>query len=480
MNKTDSDQKTKFNKVDALKIVVLGGVVSLVVGFVIIFAIIYNNNKQNQTYIKIQNNINEIFANELNVSDGTFSGYEYADNGIVVGASFDEGETVNHIIVDNYKDLENDDVRVKYGSMAGVVGIVSNILLGLVKVILGVITLSISIITDAINNITDSISSIVTIIGYKLSNRKADEDHPFGHQRIEFISGLIVAVLMLAIAVLLLKESITKIINPEELTINPVVIIIMGISILVKLWQCLFYRSVGKAIKSISLKATSRDSLNDSISTFCVLIGLIIYYFTKFIYIDGIIGVLLSIYVIYSSIGLIIEASGPLIGEIPEKEKIEEYKKEIKSYDGILGVHDMVCHMYGPTKLFMTAHAEVSSKVDVLISHDIIDNIEKDFRDKYNIDLTIHLDPIEDSDEFTNDLRFKVREKIKEIDNRFDIHDFRVVRGETHTNLIFDIEITYDSAYSKDALRVKVNEIIKEINPNYFGVIQIDQMYDRK
>ena len=382
------------------------------------------------------------------------------------------------LFIKDYLNTKDEMVRSKYGSMAGIIGIVSNLLLGLLKVIFGIITLSISIITDAINNITDSLSSIITTVGYKLSIKKADEDHPFGHQRIEFISGLIVAVLMFSIATILFKESIMKIIEPVELKLDYVTVIILGVSIIIKVWQSFFYKSVSKAIDSVSLKALSRDSLNDAISTLCVLIGALVFIIFD-TNVDGYVGLLLSCYVIYSSIKLIFEASSPLIGEIPDKDIILGYKKDIMSYEGILGVHDIVCHSYGPTKLFMTAHAEVDSRVPILISHEIIDNIEWDFREQKNIDLTIHLDPIDYNDEFTKDLRDEIRKKIKEIDARCDIHDFRVVRGENHTNVIFDCEIPVDFKYTKNEMKNIINDIVKGIDSSYYVVLQIDQLYDR-
>ncbi|MBR4237247.1 cation transporter [bacterium] len=382
------------------------------------------------------------------------------------------------LFIKDYLNTKDEMVRSKYGSMAGIIGIVSNLLLGLLKVVFGIITLSISIITDAINNITDSLSSIITTVGYKLSIKKADEDHPFGHQRIEFISGLIVAVLMFSIAAILFKESITKIIEPVELKLDYVTVIILGVSIIIKVWQSFFYRSVSKAIDSVSLKALSRDSLNDAISTLCVLIGALVFIIFD-TNVDGYVGLLLSCYVIYSSIKLIFEASSPLIGEIPDKDIILGYKKDIMSYEGILGVHDIVCHSYGPTKLFMTAHAEVDSRVPILISHEIIDNIERDFREQKNIDLTIHLDPIDYNDEFTKNLRNEIRKKIKDIDARCDIHDFRVVRGENHTNVIFDCEIPVDFKYTKNEMKNIINDIVKGIDSSYYVVLQIDQLYDR-
>lgn len=383
------------------------------------------------------------------------------------------------LFIKDYKNIENPEVRRKYGTMAGIVGIISNILLGIMKVIIGLFTFSISIIGDAINNITDSISSIVTSVSYKLAGKKADKEHPFGHERIEFISGLIISILMCVIGVLLLKESITKIITPTEIKIDYITLIIMGASILVKLWQALFYRNIGKKINSISISAISRDSLNDVISTTSVIIGIVIYLIFD-VNVDGIIGAIVSLYVIYSSITLIIESASPLIGKSASDEDIKKYKDMIVSYDGILGVHDMVVHSYGPTKTFITAHAEVKSDVPILISHEIIDNIERDFIEKLDIDLTIHLDPIDVSDPYTINLRNEVRQKVKELSSDLDIHDFRIVKGENHTNVLFDIDMPIDFNYTKNELRTKVIEIVKSIDNRFNPVIQIDQLYDRK
>lgn len=386
---------------------------------------------------------------------------------------------LSKLFIKDYKNTNDEKVRVKYGTMAGVVGIITNTFLGVTKVIVGLLTFSISIVGDAVNNITDSISSIVTSVGYKLSAKKADKDHPFGHQRIEFISGLIISVLMLAVGILLLKESITKIITPSEIKFDYVTLIIISLSILVKLWQSIFYKNISKEINSISLKATSKDSLNDVISTSSVVVGIIVYLIFN-INIDGYIGCIVSLYVIYSSISLIIESSSPLIGTAMSDEDIKKYKKEIMSYKGVLGVHDIVVHSYGPTKIFMTAHAEVSSNVPILISHDVIDNIEKDFLEKNNIDLTIHLDPIDVDDPYTNKLRERIRELVKGIDQSLDIHDFRIVKGETHTNIIFDIDMPIDYKDDKYTLKGQVEALVKKEDPKFNPVLGIDQMYDRK
>jgi len=381
------------------------------------------------------------------------------------------------MFIKNYQNTEDENIRVKYGTVSGAAGIITNSLLGVGKVLLGVLTGSISIASDAVNNLSDSISSIVTMVGYKLSLKKADSDHPFGHQRIEFISGLIIAVIMLSIGVILARESIEKIINPTVVNFSYVTLIILFSSLLIKLWQCFFYRKMGKCINSLSLKNTSKDSLNDVISTATVIIGIGVNLLFK-INLDGWFGIAVSLYVIYSSIMLIIESSSPLIGTVPSKDEINGYKKEIMSYKGVLGVHDIIVHSYGPTKKFMTAHAEVSSSVPISISHDIIDNIEKDFMEKKHIDLTIHLDPIDVDDPYTNHLRDEIRRKVKEINPTFDIHDFRIVKGDTHTNVLFDLQID-DFTVDKFIVKDKVEHLIKDISPKLIPKISVDQVYDR-
>lgn len=385
------------------------------------------------------------------------------------------------LFIKDYQNTSNPLVRSKYGTLSGIIGIISNLLLCSIKIIIGLLSGSISILADGINNLTDAGSSIITLIGFKLSSAPADEEHPFGHERIENITGLIISFLILIIGFTLGKESVTKLINNDTTSIiTTTTIIIMIISIIIKLWQSIFYKKMANAINSDALKASSKDSLNDSLSTFIVIIGLIIIKFTNFTLIDSILGIGLSIFIIISGIKMVIETINPLIGVMPTPEEINEISNKILSYDGIIGIHDLVVHKYGNCTTFVTAHAEVPADVDVVISHDIIDNIERDFRNELNIDLTIHMDPVDNKNPQTLELKSQVLSIIKGIDPDLSIHDFRVVYGDTHTNILFDIAMPIKFKCSPNELRNIVAQEIKNINETYFVIIQIDQLYNRK
>lgn len=385
------------------------------------------------------------------------------------------------LFIKDYQNTSNPLVRSKYGTLSGIIGIISNLLLCSIKIIIGLLSASISILADGINNLTDAGSSIITLIGFKLSSAPADEEHPFGHERIENITGLIISFLILIIGFTLGKESVTKLINNDTTSIiTTTTIIIMIISIIIKLWQSIFYKKMANAINSDALKASSKDSLNDSLSTFIVIIGLIIIKFTNFTLIDSILGIGLSIFIIISGIKMVIETINPLIGVMPTPEEINEISNKILSYDGIIGIHDLVVHKYGNCTTFVTAHAEVPADVDVVISHDIIDNIERDFRNELNIDLTIHMDPVDNKNPQTLELKSQVLSIIKGIDPDLSIHDFRVVYGDTHTNILFDIAMPIKFKCSPNELRNIVAQEIKNINETYFVIIQIDQLYNRK
>lgn len=385
------------------------------------------------------------------------------------------------LFIKNYKDTSDPKIRGKYGTLSGVVGIISNILLCSIKIFIGFISSSISIMADGINNLTDAGTSIITLIGFKLSSAPADEDHPFGHERIENITGLIISFLIIIIGFTLGKESITKLINGSSTSeISFVTIIVMGISIVIKLWQSIFYRKMAKAINSDALIASSKDSLNDSLSTTVVILGLIIIKLTNFTPIDSILGIGLAIFILISGIKMVIETINPLIGVMPTQEELDQISEKIVSYDGIIGIHDLVVHKYGNCTTFVTAHAEVPSDVDVVISHDIIDNIERDFREELNIDLTIHMDPVDNKNPMTKELKEKVINIVKSIDPILSIHDFRVVYGDTHTNLLFDVSMPINFSCSPKELRELISLEIKKLDGNYFAVIQIDQLYNRK
>lgn len=385
------------------------------------------------------------------------------------------------LFIKDYQNINNPIVRSKYGTLSGIVGIISNLILCSIKIIIGLISASISVLADGINNLTDAGSSIITLIGFKLSSAPADEDHPFGHERIENITGLIISFLILIIGFTLGKESLLKVINGNSTSeISFITIIIMIISIFIKLWQAIFYKKMAKTINSDALIASSKDSLNDALSTSIVIVGLLIIKFTNFILIDSILGIGLSIFILISGIKLVIETINPLIGTMPTKEEIDQISEKILSYDGIIGIHDLVVHKYGNCTTFVTAHAEVPSDVDIVVSHDIIDNIERDFRTDLNIDLTIHMDPVDNKNPKTLELKSKVNEVIKSIDEQLSIHDFRVVYGETHTNLLFDISMPVKFKCTPNELRNIVEYEIKNIDETYFVIIQIDQLYNRK
>ena len=381
------------------------------------------------------------------------------------------------LFIKNYKDTKNNLVRSAYGVLCAIIGIVSNLLICACKIVAGILSGAISITADGINNLTDGASSVVTLVGFKLANKPADKDHPFGHERIEYINGLIVSLIVLVIGVLLAKTSIEKIINPEMINLDYFLLasIVLGGSILVKIWQCYIYASTAKLIDSPALKASAKDSLSDILSSSVVLISLIVAKIWE-IKIDGYIGLLVALVIVYNAIKLIIETSSPLIGEAPNKDFVREVEAKILSYDGILGIHDLVIHSYGKGKTFITVHAEVDANVDVLISHDIVDNIEHDFLAD-NINLVIHMDPIRIDDPETNKLKAQIATILNDIDNKLTFHDFRVVHGPTHTNILFDIVVDNDYNKLDEELIEEVSKQVKEISETYNLIITIDRNY---
>ena len=383
------------------------------------------------------------------------------------------------LFVKNYQDKENPVVRAKYGVLAGVFGIITNLLVCSVKIIVGLLSASVSILADGINNLSDAGASIVTFIGFHLSSKPADEEHPFGHERYEYLSGMIVSIIILIIGGSLLIDSIKKIISPVEMQTGTYIYIILAISILFKFIQALFYKSLAKDIDSTTLKASSVDSLNDCISTAAVFVGLIIFDLTGFAYIDGIVGIIIAIFIIVAGVKLLKETMDPLLGEMPSKEDVDTIVNNITKYEGVLGIHDLVIHSYGPNKTFVTVHCEVDSKVDIMLSHDMVDNIEADFKKEFNIDLVIHMDPVDIHDEETQNLKKDIAGIIKKYDENLRFHDFRVVKGVTHTNVLFDLEMPI--TYNKTPLELKndIAQLIKEYNSFLNAVIVVDHFYNR-
>ena len=367
--------------------------------------------------------------------------------------------------------------RELFGRLAGAVGIICNLILSIMKLIIGTVTNSVSITADATNNISDAGSSIVTLVGFRLSGKPADKDHPYGHARIEYISSLIISFIILLIGCSIFKESVIKIFKPEESLFNIATVIILVASILVKLWLSVFNTYLGKQIDSKALEATAIDSRNDVITTTAVLIASVISHFTGF-NLDGYMGVIVSIFILISGINLVKETLNPLLGQPPTKEMFESIEKKILSYDNVLGVHDLMVHSYGPNTYFASAHIEMDAKIDVLVCHDIMDQIERDFKSDLNIHLVVHLDPtILDSPEI-NELKEMVTGIINEIDEELTFHDFRVVVGEENKNVLFDVVVPPEYKYSDEELEKMITKKITETsNGKIFTVLVVDHSY---
>ena len=374
-------------------------------------------------------------------------------------------------------DANSQKGRELYGRLAGAVGIICNLILSVFKLIIGTVSNSVSITADATNNISDAGSSIVTLVGFRLSGKPADKDHPYGHARIEYISSLIISFIILLIGCSIFKESVTKIFKPEESLFNIATVIVLIASILVKLWLAVFNKYLGKQIDSKALEATAIDSRNDVITTAAVLLASVISHFTGF-NLDGYMGVIVSVFIFISGINLVKETLDPLLGQPPTKEMYETIENKILSYNNVLGVHDLMVHSYGPNTYFASAHIEMDAKIDVLVCHDLMDQIERDFKKELSIHLVVHLDPtILDSPEI-NELKEMVAGIINEIDEDLTFHDFRVVVGEENKNVLFDVVVPPEYKYSDEELERIISEKIADVsNGKIFTVLVIDHSY---
>lgn len=377
-------------------------------------------------------------------------------------------------LVPGYGKKDEPQIREKSGRVAGAVGIVTNFLLFVIKLIAGFVSGSVAIMADAVNNLTDSGSSIVMLVGFKLAGKPADEKHPFGHARIEYLSGVIVSFIVLFLGLELGMTSVEKIITPQDAEFSTVALAILLVSILIKLWQCFFYRSVGKTIHSDTVFATSSDSRNDVIATSVVLLGALITRFTS-LNLDGFLGLAVAIFIVISGVKLIMETGNPLLGMAPDEKLVRTIYEKILSYDGIFGIHDLTVHNYGEGKCFASVHCEVPAERDILVSHDIIDNIERDFQRDLGIHLVIHLDPIVTEDERTNKLREQVRKLLRVVYPQASMHDFRVVWGVTHSNVVFDVAVPFSLKESDQQIRDRIDEAVKTLDPDYRTVLTIDR-----
>lgn len=379
------------------------------------------------------------------------------------------------LFVKDYQNTESEAVRVRYGTLSGLVGIAINIILSVSKMIFGAITKSISIIADGANNTFDAISSIINLVGFKISGKPADDEHPFGHGRIEYVSALTLSFFILIMGVELIKTSIDKFRNPETVIFSVPAAIVLIISILAKLWLAIFNRNVGKRINSVAVNAIVTDSLGDIAATTCSLIALISSKFTD-LPIDAVMGIVVALVIIYAGIDIIKGTIGPLLGEPPEKEIVDRLEKLVMSYDGVVGIHDLVLHCYGHSKIYGSLHAEVPADIDILHSHDTIDLIERQVKEQLGIEISIHMDPII-NDERTHELKSEVNRMVKEICPEASIHDFRIVDGPTHTNLIFDALLPRKSPLTEQEFKDLITSKIKELDKKYFTVINIDRSF---
>ena len=365
--------------------------------------------------------------------------------------------------------------REKQGSLAGAVGIGVNILLFVIKLMAGLLSGSVAIMADAVNNLTDSGSSIIMLVGFRLSAKPADREHPFGHARIEYLCGVIVSFIVLFLGIELGRTSFLKILSPEKAEFGPVALGVLIVSILIKLWLCLFYTRVGRRIDSQSLLATASDSRNDVISTLVVLLGALITRLTS-LDLDGFLGLLVAAFIIVSVVKLIMETADPLLGPAPKKELVQGIYEKIRSYEGIIGIHDLTVHSYGQGRTFASVHCEVPAEEDILISHDLIDNIERDFLEQEGIHLVIHLDPVITCDEKANALHEAVLTKVKELYPQSAIHDFRVVWGVTHSNVLFDVAVPFSVADSDQQVKERVSRAVESLDPTYRAVLAVDRV----
>lgn len=380
------------------------------------------------------------------------------------------------------KDKDNvtdSKVREQYGVLCGGYGIFLNIVLFVGKYIAGVISGSIAMTADAFNNLSDAGSSLISLLGFKLAGKKPDPNHPFGHGRIEYLAGLTVSALIVIMGYELVKDSFRKIVHPEDTSFSIVAIIILAASILVKFYMAFYSKRIGKKIDSATILAVSTDSLSDTISTFVVLASTLVAYFFN-LRLDGWCGLLVGVLIIIAGFKAAKETISPLLGEPPTPEFVAQIEEIVMSHEPIKGIHDLVVHDYGPGRVMITLHAEVPASGDICELHDVIDNAELDLQLNLGCHATIHMDPIELDDERVNDLRESVGEIIQGIPGLLNFHDFRVVFGTTHTNLIFDVVASYDLQKSDDEICALVNEKISELDDKYIAVITVDRDYTGK
>lgn len=375
--------------------------------------------------------------------------------------------------------VQDPQVRQRYGTLSGAVGIFLNLLLSAGKMIAGVLTGSIAITADAFNNLTDAGSSVVTLVGFRMAGKQADNDHPFGHGRIEYLSGLAVSVVILLVGLELAKSSVEKIIHPEPVEFSWLSAGILAAAICVKLWMTYFNRSLSRRIGSAAMAATATDSLSDAVATSAVLLSSLIGRFTG-VNIDAWAGILVAIFILRAGWGAAKDTLNPLLGQSPDPELVRDIERTVLAHPQVVGIHDMIIHDYGPGRSMMSLHAEVPAGADIMAVHDEIDAIERELKAKYRIDASIHMDPIVTGDETISRARQMVAGLVREVDPAMTIHDFRMTSGPRHRNLIFDVVVPYSVRQSDEAVRREIERKIRAADPNSFAVIQVDRAYTQE
>ncbi len=383
---------------------------------------------------------------------------------------------LSKIFIKNREDTSSPEVRQRYGILSGAVGIFFNLLLFTGKFLAGSVSRSIAITADAFNNLSDAASSVITLIGFKLAGQKPDPDHPYGHGRIEYLSGLAVAAAILIMAFELLKSSVEKLLHPSETAFHPLVILCLLLSILVKGYMYLYNRSISRKIHSEAMLATAKDSLSDMVATSAVLLTTLLSHYAH-IELDGWCGILVGIFIFTTGLSAAKDTINPLLGEAPDPEFVKRIGEIVYSYEDILGFHDLMVHNYGPGRIIISLHAEVPADGDILALHDTIDNIERQLKKELHCEAVIHMDPICIHDPEVNALKEKVCGFLRDIDPVLTLHDFRTVKGPTHTNIIFDVVKPYRFSLSDEELKQLLSEKIQAMGENFYPIIQIDEKY---
>ena len=384
-------------------------------------------------------------------------------------------ELLAKCLIPNRDRVDAPEVRQAYGILCGVVGVCLNVLLFAGKLAAGILSGSVAITADAFNNLSDAGSSVVSMLGFKLAGQKPDSDHPFGHGRMEYVSGLIVAMLIILMGVELLRTSVEQILHPEAVEFSLVSVGILAVSILVKLYMCVYNRSIGKKIRSASMVATATDSLSDVCATAVVLAATIFSRFSD-LPIDGWCGLLVALFILYAGYRAAADTINPLLGQPPEPEFVAEVERRVLAHPEIVGIHDLIVHNYGPGRLMITLHAEVPADGDMLELHDVVDTVEHELAVALHCQTTIHMDPVV-NDEATVEMKKQVEELVRQIDERITIHDFRMVRGKSHTNLIFDALVPFGLPQSDREVAKRIRALVQGMKGNYFAVVQVEKGY---